>query len=305
MGKWNRWTIDSLKKEASKYTTRMDFERYSKTAYTYANKHHFLQEIGSHLVYTKARWSDERIMERAKKYNTRGEFLKYDRGAYDASLRSGKHNYFCDHMEMKTTNELRDIYLIEFGNKIAYVGISYNVKNRIKHHKENRTSPLYSFLNDGRQYRVSILYENLSPKEASKKEKEEIAKYKDMGYTMLNKSDGGELSGIINIWSEENLKKEALKYNTKRDFMIGNPKAWKATYHKKLQDIVCAHMPVHTSPINKYTVDKLYKITSNYDDVGKFRKGNKGAYESARKQGILNDVCSHMVRRINQYVVRG
>ena len=46
-------------------------------------------------------------------------------------------------------------------------------------------------------------------------------------------------------WNFERIHTEALKYETRKEFYKGSPRAYEAAKRLKIMDKVCAHMPKH------------------------------------------------------------
>ena len=43
-----------------------------------------------------------------------------------------------------------------------------------------------------------------------------------------------------------------------------------------------------------WTLEKLVEVAAKFITRGDFRKGASGAYQAARKRGLLDQICSHM-----------
>jgi len=94
-------------------------------------------------------------------------------------------------------------------------------------------------------------------------------------------------------WTEEKLKEEALKYDTRIEFQKGSYGAYSAAQRRGLLEEVCFHMEARFT----WTKDMLKTEALKYDTRFEFSKGNSGAYTTAHKRGLLNDICSHMEAR--------
>jgi len=92
-------------------------------------------------------------------------------------------------------------------------------------------------------------------------------------------------------WTEEKLKEEALKYDTRGEFSKGSESAYSAARKKGLLDDICGHMEGRKL---KWTEDMLQEEALKYDTRGEFAKGSKNAYDAAQKRGLLDKICSHM-----------
>jgi predicted GIY-YIG superfamily endonuclease len=94
------------------------------------------------------------------------------------------------------------MYSVNEEDKSIYIGVSQNYKQRAYKHsscrksKENAEKPLYIWINDiidnkGEKVIFEVIDKELSEKQAFDIEIEYIKQYKDLGYIVLNLSEGG------------------------------------------------------------------------------------------------------------------
>lgn len=101
-------------------------------------------------------------------------------------------------------------------------------------------------------------------------------------------------------WSLEMLWKEALKFNTKSEFMRGNYAAYQAAHRKDLIDQICSHMPKRVdqsgenNPRFIWDKDSIQKEALKFNTRNIFYEKSHGAYKAAKRMKILEEVCSHM-----------
>ncbi|MET2951739.1 hypothetical protein ABXV18_27035 [Vibrio owensii] len=95
-------------------------------------------------------------------------------------------------------------------------------------------------------------------------------------------------------WTKEACHDEALKYQSRNEFKKGSGSARIAAYRKGWLDEICSHMVKPQSHRVKWTKEACRDEALKYQYRVEFQKGSKGAYSSARKNGWLDDVCSHM-----------
>lgn len=100
-----------------------------------------------------------------------------------------------------------------------------------------------------------------------------------------------EKSFALNSWTPESCAKEALKYNTRSDFMKGSGSAYQYAAKHGIMDEICSHM---VEKIHKWTKEECHAIAFQYKTKIEFRKANGAAYHYAEKKGFLNEICSHM-----------
>ncbi len=134
----------------------------------------------------------------------------------------------------------------------------------------------------------------LSVERAAELELQYVETYTKRGYIVLNdRSRTGGLGGSRLKWTKELLLAEALKYSTKSDFEAKNRKAYAAAQRQGLIGEICGHMQKAPKKL-KWTKDRLMEEARKYKYRVAFSKGSGGAYNSARKRGLLDEVCAHM-----------
>jgi predicted GIY-YIG superfamily endonuclease len=96
-------------------------------------------------------------------------------------------------------------------------------------------------------------------------------------------------------WTKKNCKKEALKYTTRNEFQKESRSAYLKSLRNGWLDDICKHMIEILKPKGYWTKENCKKEALKYTTRNEFRKGSSGAYISSRKNGWLDEVCSHMI----------
>ena len=95
-------SFEKCREEASRYSRRGDFIKYSEIVYKSASKYGWLDEICEHMSQTKRDfdfWEDkENCRAEALKYSTREEFRTMHQTAYLVSVKYGWLDEICEHM---------------------------------------------------------------------------------------------------------------------------------------------------------------------------------------------------------------
>jgi hypothetical protein len=86
-------------------------------------------------------------------------------------------------------------------------------------------------------------------------------------------------------------KEEALKYNSKIEFLNKNPIIYRAAYKRGLLSEICTHM---TESNFFWDTETCLAEAKKYQTRRAFGLGNKAAYSYAVRAKILNIVCAHM-----------
>lgn len=103
------WTFEKCKKEALKFTRRVDFYKFSKSAYGSALKNKWLDLICGHMpevVKPVGYWNFDNCNTEALRYETRNKFRKGSSGAYHSAMNNKWLDLICSHMveRMKPKN---------------------------------------------------------------------------------------------------------------------------------------------------------------------------------------------------------
>jgi hypothetical protein len=96
-----KWTFNKCKKEASKYNSRVEFQKNSNGAYSRAQLEGWLDEICKHMVRPvvhNKKWTFEICQEEALKYKTKIEFDTQNHLCYKAAYKMGWLDIICKHM---------------------------------------------------------------------------------------------------------------------------------------------------------------------------------------------------------------
>ena len=98
-------------------------------------------------------------------------------------------------------------------------------------------------------------------------------------------------------WTFEAIQQEASLYPTRSAFKKGSTSAYSTAQKKGWLDQVCPHMVAAPRPgaPTKWTFESTHKEALNYETRSEFAKGSQSAYQTAQRNGWLDQVCPHMV----------
>jgi hypothetical protein len=293
------WTKEKCHKEALKYTNKSEFRKYSLKAYSAAFIYKWLDEICSHM--NNKCWTKETCWKEALKYKTRKEFNEFSHKAYISVLKHKWMHEICSHMK-KIGNKLnRCIYVYEFPNNYAYIGLTYNLEKRnidrmsqnndavTKYIRETNLKPTLKQLTDYMQVDIAAMLEDYY-----------IEFYRNNGWNVLNKVNGGAIGCPTKKWTKEKCQAEALNYKTRSEFYCKNNKVYAAAQRYDWLDEICQHMEFK---IHHWTIDEVKIEALKYNARNEFAENSKNAYIWAIRHKVLNEICSHMNCMIgsNQY----
>ncbi len=284
------WTLDKVKAEAKKYSSRVDFENSSATAYGFALKHKVMDDVCSHMEHIGNRASrciyaifslkeNEAYIGLTFSFQKRMLEHKNGHGRSTAKLVTYPDTKFIqltDYIEAEQAAELEAKFVIEYSDK------------GFKMH--NNTSAIGAL---GGKEPWTLDRIKLEAKKYSTRI--EFKKGSSSAYRIA--CNRGWLENVTShmpkkiVWSFENVRDEALKYQTRKEFEQGNSSAYVVANRKGWADEVCSHMhrqkPMTTK---KWTKEAILTLALNYSSKQTFRKENRGAYASACRNEWIEEI---------------
>jgi hypothetical protein len=94
-----QWSLELLQEEALKYTSRMDFQKRSPSAYMTALKRKILNDICKHMKFQRIYWNLDSLKAESLKYKNKADFEKNSNSAYQAAHNHKVLDLICQHME--------------------------------------------------------------------------------------------------------------------------------------------------------------------------------------------------------------
>ena len=288
-GYWN--DIEHCRTELKKYTYKREAKDNSPSAYNSAYQHGWLEAIAPHLI-SKTYWNKDKCFKevRDKGYKNKKEFREGSSGCYSHAAKHGFLDELCEGMEILGNYDLRKVYVFEFEDGYAYVGLTYNPNRRQWQHLNEKESPVFKhFHNKGKGYIFKILSDWLKQKDAQAFEDQMINDYARNGWIMLNSKKGGALGSAREwIYSLDELFKEGYKYKQRTEFRKKSPAKYAFAYEHGLLDIICAHMPKKYHPSPKWAKERLQKIVEEcHGSRKKLKEKYPGAYEAICRKGLV------------------
>lgn len=287
----NYWNKERCKEELSKHTRKLEAKHKSPGAYNSAYTHGWLDEIAPHLQ-SKTYWNKEKCFEEVHKkgYKNKKEFRTGSAGCYSYAYSHGFLDELCKGMEVLGNYDLRKIYVFEFEDGYAYVGLTYKPSRRQWQHLNEKDSPVFKHTKDkSTSFVFKVLSDWLHQKEAQVFEDKMINEYASKGWKMLNTKRGGALGAARGwLYDLEELLEEGLKYKTRTEYRKGSPAKYAFAYEHGLLDIVCAHMPKFSHPPLIWTDKLLKKVVEECNHSQKLLKRKyPGAYTAIRKRDAI------------------
>lgn len=289
------WTKERCAEEAAKYITKSAFRNGSPGAFSSAYRHGWLDEICQNLKLLRTYYSIEECAEEAKKYTTKTEFIKKAPLHYSHAIRKGFLNKICNHMEKQGSPLKRAVYVFEFADNYAYIGLTSNLNRREKEHLTNHFSAVFRHIQESKcSYMFKCLTDYLSKEEAAEIEINTIIEYANNGWCILNKKSGGDLGSKIRKYTKQYCKEITSQYSDKRIFQNLNPYFYRYISKRGWLDELCSHMVNQKKKNGYWTKARCKEAAEKFNKRIDFQKGNPAAHSAAFKNGWIDEVCSHM-----------
>jgi predicted GIY-YIG superfamily endonuclease len=197
------WSIARIKKEASKYPSRSDFNRNASAAYSAAADKGILQAVCAHMPKRKRTprvWPQSRVERAATKFSTRKAFQLGSPGGYRAALRLGIVDAVSKHM---VRQRVPKGYWNE--SSVRAVAVKYKTRAAFRRHSPTACAAAHKY---GVMDRVCSHMK------------------------VIKRPD----------WTPDQIHEEAKKYTSRSEFEKRNQGAYKAAHRRGLLDAVCGHM---------------------------------------------------------------
>ena len=293
--KWGYWTKERCTEEASKYETKSAFRNGSPGAFSSAYIHGWLDEICQNLKLLRTYYSIEECAEEAIKYATKTEFKKKAPLHYSHAIRKGFLSKICNHMEKQGSPLMRAVYVFEFADNHAYVGLTSNLNRREKEHLTNHSSAVFRHIQESKcSYTFKCLTDYLSKEEAAEIEVNTIIEYAKNGWCILNIKSGGDLGSKIRKYTKQYCKEITSQYDDKNIFQDSNPTFYRYLIKRGWLDELCSHMVNQKKKNGYWTKERCKEAAEKYNKRIDFQKGNSAAHNAAFKNGWLDEICRHM-----------
>ena len=291
----NQRTKDDCENDARQCNGKFDYKTKFGSSYSKALREKWLDDIAEKMykegVWEKPfRWNKSLVIAEGRKYDTREDFFKGSCGAYLHAQRHGLLDEACAHMMKRGNRMKRKIYVYEFEDGYAYVGLTFNTSLRNSSHL-TKDSPVSRHIKQtGAKHVFKELTTLLPVEEARQSEKYYIQKYKKEGWKMLNIKKGGEIGGGY-VHEKEECREAASLCSSRVEFEKRFSTFAKYARAHGWMDEICAHMPRLKSV---HTKEECRKEALKYNKRVDFHKYSRKHYDYALKQGWLDEICGHM-----------
>ena len=307
------YKLNFIKKATEKYNGKYDYSNinyvnsHSNTSVCiicpvhgefYQKPKNHLNSVGCWKCYNESQkiYTYEYCYEVAKKYKTHMDFRRFDNKVYyHAKLKNWINDYIW--LENVESNlKTQTIYVYEFQNNFAYVGLTCNIKARDWQHRyynekyhKNDSVFLFSKENNIEIPEIKILEDGLTRFESQKREQYWADYYKSIGYELINKCKCGSLGGNVKKEiSNEEIILEAKKYKNQEEFSNKNRSLYNYMVKRNLKKECFPNTKFVTLAVkNNYTDDFILSVVTKYETKNELRLNNFTVYHWLWKHNKL------------------
>jgi predicted GIY-YIG superfamily endonuclease len=239
------------------------------------------------------KWNYANCKKEANKYNYKTDFIKNSKSAYNSAIRNGWLNEICYHMNKIGNRFFRCIYVWEFEDNSAYVGLTYNIIKRTIEHKTEKDSPVYKKLKYSKGF-CTQLTDYIPLKDAIKSEIFFIEKYKK-NWNVLNKNKGGSLGSSYFECTVEDCIKYALSCRTKAEFQKKYKKYYNYSVAVDIYNTLFDHLNYSKNNSGYWSKEKCHEVALKCKNNKEFEIKYSSAYVIARKKKWFNEITTHFI----------
>lgn len=249
-----------------------------------------IKAILPHKTYWNREMCEREIKE--KGYKTKDEFRKGNAGAHGWAYKHGILDELFAGKEAPGNYNRKKIYVYEFGDGYAYVGLTDDLDRREYQHK-NEKSPVKDHIKEtGLQPERKILSDWLTKDEAQVYEDEMINSYAAAGWKMLNKKKGGALGRKRDlIYTLDELNTAAHTCKRRKEFKDKYSAMYEFLLRHDLLEEVLGWMPKFYMPPICWTDERLQEVfkecNCSYKELRKKYPGAVGAIEKRELQNKI------------------
>lgn len=297
-----KYTNEFIEQFASQFDLRVDFAKANPSIYTIACRRGILDHVCRHMKRLRPKreekpkeyWTREEAKAALDQCDTKKEFRERFPRAYSHAVRHGYWKEISDGKETLGDFYLRRIYIFEFSDHHAYVGLSCDPNRRQVEHMR-KSSPVGDYiLNHDVDWDFNVITDWLDKDTAGKIEEETIERYKADGWILLNKAPGGGLGHARDpLYTIEQIAEVAVGFEHKKEFKAAYPNLYDFAFRHKFLDKVCKHMTSGRKKPSYWTKDRLDIVVTECKRPTIVFKKYPGAIKAIRNQGLYEHYFGH------------
>ncbi len=266
-----------------------------------AIRHRHIQDIAmSHITSLNPKRTFDEVKNEACKYEFRSDFQKKSNWAYQWARKHGVLDDICKNMKHKGSLKKRCVYAATFDDGYAYVGLTWNTKDRWQRHmrkNEERPSPIYL------HSVVSNLQPNFTqltdymPEIEAKGEEERYIKEYSQNWKLLNSTKGGELGTCSYKWTRKAIFERVHKCSSYMEFREKFPEAYAFALKRKWNKEIELILPKERTT---WSEEKIRSCFADCSTIQEVQEKYPSACNAAKAFGIYEELCLNLTRSRNK-----
>ena len=295
-----KYEFGECKEEALKYDTRYSYQKNSPIFYSASYRNGWLDEVCSHMTILCKKHSLEECKEEALKYDNRMDFYKNNKKLYSYAQRNNCLDEVCSHMNIN--------YNYFTFDECKQEALKYDTRSDFF---KKSTLHYHCSIRNGWNKEICIhmhykgnFFKRFVYKATFPDGKIYIGLTYNLEKRIVDHTSGKKHSSIY-----EYIKKSGENpiFELISDLLTGNEAAlFEINSIKKYRDILGNDMV-----LNKHnggglggnrliwTFEKCREEALKYNNITKFIKLSGSAYDSAKRHKWVDEICSHMNKRLN------
>ena len=299
-----KWTYEACYEEAKRYKTRGEFREKNPYAYGLSLRKKWIDEYYWFAPsITGLKNTKEKCMKIALGCKTLKEFITKHYSIYQKARENGWDKEY-DWLERQAPIDKRkndNVYAYFFNEQHAvYVGrsVDASIVNRRSHHRTDEGSTVYKFAkqNNIPIPEMTVLESGLTLNDGLVMEDYYVNKYREEGWTVLNKAKTGSKSGSLGSMGRGRLTRAkcyelSLGCKSRGEFAEKYRSAYnKARKQGWLEDYKHFSQPHEIVKEYRWPIEKLIEEANKYDTYTDFRKYSKRAYWAVKNKGLIQTI---------------
>jgi predicted GIY-YIG superfamily endonuclease len=244
-------------------------------------------------------WTRKRILKEALKFKTKTEWRNGSPGSHDAARKDRDfYKEATQHMVPIGNSHKRCLYSFTIAReKIVYIGITYNFKQRIASHL--RSKRFQDLIKKYGRNALEIKQETeyLELNFAIKLERDIIKKLKKSDWNVLNILEGGGIGGITKKWTDKNILTSIKNHKLFKDWRLEYPGAYNTALRNKklIEEIHSVLAKTKGGQVIIWTKEKILQEALKFKTRGEWFRKSASSYNAAKRLGIFVEASKHMI----------
>lgn len=266
------WTFENCQREALKYESRSAFQKGTSSAYHAARRYNWLDEVCKHMptvTYQGEHWTFEKCKQEALKYTSRSELQKHSSGAYNSARRHGWLDTICGHMT-------RSLWTLDSCRREA---LKYRSRSEFhKHSGSAYNAALRNYWLDEICTHMGHGYQQYSVRTPASSQRSSYSKFENL----LDVASASAANFEKEIAKDHSEHSDA---NSSYASLLADTATEKS--QKDPESIVAADS-------TEWTLERCIEEAKRFKTRFEFCKSSGAAYDTAKRNGWISEVCSHM-----------